>query len=428
MVGTYRPTRGYAVLLALVACSGLAATYVGLTQVRRTHWFDWSDIRVYHKESGWVAGQGTLYQDVPSEYPLAANLLFAACRVVSDFWRPLAAEDTSYALVWIWLAWLVYLAVAHDILTRLGWLALALWLAPGALFFAVFRYDIYPTATTWLALVALRDGRYARGALWVGVTIALKGYALFALPALLVFVMLNRGWGAALKAAVLAVAPFLVANLVVLSFAGFDGMLSPYQFHARRANYGECSLDALYYVMPFLFSGPPRVTGALPGLLQLACAFLAAGMRPRTFDDLVRALLVAVLGFMSFSVFYSPQYCLWILPLACFSRQRSIQRLALAYGWLTFLYFPVYHVIAAQKLTMASAAAAGIGVRLVMFRACVVAVTLLRIVMMACALRRPVARPAVSWFAGSIPMPRLLRPVLGDRMGRESEVNKTTWL
>jgi len=92
-------------------------------------------------------------------------------------------------------------------------------------------------------------------------------------------------------------------------------------------------------------------------------------MRPQSFEDLVNAFLFAVLGFMSFSVFYSPQYVLWVLPLACFSTSRVMLISATTLSWLTYLYFPF------------SSDLRGVG-QLGFFEPMIVAVSLLRLFMM----------------------------------------------
>ncbi|OAI47012.1 hypothetical protein AYO44_10425 [Planctomycetaceae bacterium SCGC AG-212-F19] len=383
----FRPTPLYWRVLAILAALGSAALLLCLCVLPTTHWFDLHDVRIYHDQSRWVVGEGTLYRDVPSEYPLLANLLFGKCRLGAALLSPLIAEPTAYAWLWLTAAWFVFLAVGHLIATRVRPRAVWAWLAPGALFFALFRYDIYPAATTLLALLALRDDKMLRGACWLGVTVALKGYALFLVPAFLVFMLQTAGGLQALRAGIVAAAPFTCANLAVLLVAGWDGMLFPFRFHAQRFNFGESSYDAFYYLGAFLFEEHPTVGGRLPFLLQAGCAILAAAMRPRTFDELIDSFLVALLGFMSFSVFYSPQYILWILPIACFSSSILLHRIAVAYGWLTFLYFPIFHVAGSKSVTLALSVAHGGVVRVVLFRACVILVTFCRFAMIAVAVR-----------------------------------------
>jgi hypothetical protein len=378
-------TRGYFLLVLLVAGAGIGILAFGFHAFPTSHWIDSHDIRIYYQQSRWVAGQGTLYRDIASEYPPAANVLFAAVRLLSDH---LGGGVTAYIYVWSWAGWLVYLGMGHLIATRVSKAGLWIWLAPAPLLFAATRFDVYPAAATLLALLALRDGRLLAGALWLGISIALKGYALFLLPAFLIFVLLNRTWRTAFVAAALSLGPCLLANLVVFAYAGWDGMLSPYRFHAHRANFGESTYDAFYYLFPFLFSEHPTVSGWVPGLLQIVCSLAAMALRPRSFDELVNAFLVALLGFMSFSVFYSPQYCLWLVPFACFSQSRSVWLQSVLFGWVTYLYFPVFHVNGAHKITLATAASAGFTtLRLLIFRACIIAVTLLRFGIMASPLR-----------------------------------------
>jgi hypothetical protein len=72
---------------------------------------------------------------------------------------------------------------------------------------------------------------------------------------------------------------------------------------------------------------------------------------------------------MSFSVFYSPQYVLWILPLVGFSTSPVMLATATFLSWLTYIYFPIsYDLMQAGQPGL--------------FRAMVVAVSLLRLFMM----------------------------------------------
>lgn len=414
MDGKLIPGRTYYALLALVAVAGLGAVYGVLMVLGPMHWLIRYDLRLYQIESAWTATDSVLYRDLPSEYPPAANLLFAACHIMTG------SDLNRFVLVWMSAAWLVYVGAGHLIATRIGLKALGLWLVPSAVYFSCVRFDIYPAAASLLALLAFRENRVLRGAFWFGLAIALKGYALFALPALLVYVLRNRGWRTALIATVLCLGPMMLGNLAVLSYGGWEGMLSPYRFHARRVNFGESTYDALYYLLAFCFDGPPVLGGTGPVLVQLACALGAAALRPKSFAELVHACLLGMLGFMSFSVFYSPQYILWLLPVAAFSEDRTVRRLAIAGAWLTFLYYPIFHVAGSDAVTLATAAEHGGALKLVLFRACVVGVTLVRFALMLAALR--LWMPAKeSWQNHG-----WLALVGRGTMGRKRRVNPTT--
>jgi uncharacterized membrane protein len=240
------------------------------------------------------------------------------------------------------------------------------WLAPAPIYFALFRFDLYPAVATLMSLFAIRRTDYIEGAIWLGVAIALKGYALFLLPAYCVFMVYQRGFAAAIKVGMLAVAPIILSLLTTLTIAGWEGMVAPFKLHAVRTLNGQSTYDAINY----LFGAPVILEGSearwVGQSLQVGSAFAAAAMRPRSFEDLVNAFLFAVLGFMSFSVFYSPQFVLWILPLVCFSGSRVMLISAIFFSWLTYLYFPISFDLGQPGL----------------FKAMVVAVGLLRLFMM----------------------------------------------
>jgi hypothetical protein len=158
-------------------------------------------------------------------------------------------------------------------------------------------------------------------------------------------------------------------------------MVAPFSFHALRMPNGESTYDAFDYLFGSTYTtwfkhffdvpalqGPSEIRWVAQSL-QIGCALAAAAMRPRNFDDLVNAFLFATLGYMSFSVFYSPQWVLWILPLVCFSASRIMLATATFLSWLTYIYFPIsYDLMQARHPSL--------------FKVVVVAVSLLRLIMM----------------------------------------------
>lgn len=338
--------------------------------------FDAHDLNVYFNSAGWIVDGGRLYRDVPSEYPVVANIIFAMLRYLANLIHPGAH---AFYIVWAAVAGLVYICAARRIVKDSTMLAAVAWLAPAPIYFALLRFDIYPAFATLMFLFSARRADYFHGAVWLGVAIALKGYALFLLPAYCVFILHQRGFVAAIKVAALAGAPTVLGLLVILSLFGWEGMAAPFMFHAVRTFNGQSTYDAINY----LFGNPespllewlelrwPKVQWSEVQLaapsLQIGCALFAAAMRPRSFGDLVDALLFAALGFISFSVFYSPQFVLWILPLACFSTSRRMLLSAIGFSYLTYLYFPISY-----DLTLYPSA----------LRAMVIVVSVLRLFMM----------------------------------------------
>jgi hypothetical protein len=305
------------------------------------------DLNVFYKSSRWAAGEGWLYKDVFSEYPLLPNLFFGAVRAVSDHLSPMPAGLDSFAWVWISVAWITYVFLVRLMAIETSAAATFwLWVAPAPLYFSLFRYDLYPAAMTFLCLLSLRRGDVLRGGLWLGLTIAAKGYALFLLPAFGVYLLRSCARRRAVCAAGLAIAPLALCTLAVFAYAGPSGVAMPYAFHAKRGLNNESTYDALVDLTGLAFirgvSDHPWIAQAL----QASMSLLAAGLmllRRASFDDLVNAFLLALTGFMAFSIFYSPQFLLWILPVACFSSGALIRAATVAFSWLTFFYYPIVY-------------------------------------------------------------------------------------
>jgi hypothetical protein len=256
-------------------------------------------------------------------------------------------------------------------------------LAPAPIYFALYRYDLYPALATLISLFAIRRAAYIEGALWLGIAAALKGYPLFLLPAYCVFIVYQRGLTAAIIVGGLIVAPMILSVLATFGFAGWEGVIAPFKFHLVRTLNDESTYDAVNY----LFHAPVTLwVNDAPWIawsLQVAAALAAAATRPRRFEDLINSFLFSVLGFMSFSVFYSPQFVLWVLPLVYFSTSRAMLITTILFSWLTYLYFPISSDLRYAKPFLLKAA--------------VITISLLRIIMMFLAWRG---------LAGSIEKPR----------------------
>lgn len=353
-----------AIFIAFLAIGG----HLGTVNVR--YLFDDHDIGVYFRSSRWIVEGSILYNDVFSEYPLLANAIFAAIRYVTEATFP---GNLGFQYLWVLMAGVIYALATIRVATFASLLSAAIWLAPASIYFALFRYDIYPAVATLFGLFAIRRESYMAGAIWFGVAIALKGYALFMVPALWVFVFYRRGPVVAVCVGIVAIVPMIASLAVIYGFAGWEGVTAPFRFHLGRGFNRELTYDALNYVLGTRLQAEhiPFVSPALQALASLA----AAAMRPRSFDDLVNAMTFAIIGYVTFSVFYSPQFILWLLPTVCFAKSRMMAVLALLLAWLTYMYFPVAWDLA------------NMGASSEPLHALIVVVTALRVSMMVVAVR-----------------------------------------
>ncbi len=289
-------------LLLLIGFTGIVLLYLSWEFIIENRYFDRSDLDVYFKESRWVVGQGVLYKEVFSEYPLLANLIFGFVRFSSELLHPLSSSYHSFTLVWVSFAWCLYLGMTYLIITKTSAQSLLIWLAPGVLFLSLLRFDIYPSITTFLFFVSLKQEKYFQSAFWLGITIAVKGYALFTMPAYFVFLFYKKGFWGAVKLAIFTLFPFVFCNIIVFAYAGYKGFIMPYAFHASRRQDGASTYDAISYLSSFLGCGSLSIPPKVAQLLQILTSLIAAGLRPKRFKDVVDAFLLSIVGFLTFHV------------------------------------------------------------------------------------------------------------------------------
>jgi uncharacterized membrane protein len=203
---------------------------------------------------------------------------------------------------------------------RRPWDAALLALAPTLALTGTINWDLYAVALLAVGMLAWARGRPVGAGVLIGLATAAKFYPLFALGPLLVLCVRAgrvREGVAAVSAAVLA---WLAVNVPVL-LADFEGWSRFYALSQERG----AGFSSVWFVLQQAGRGVPEdalnlVAGGLFVLVCLGVAVLAlaAPRRPR----LPQLLLLVVAGFLLTNKVYSPQYVLWLLPLAALARPR----------------------------------------------------------------------------------------------------------
>ena len=347
----------WSVFLALFAAYPLLCLSVArVAHLRRILLFDPHDLRIYFNSAGWVAGQGKLYLNVRSEYPILANLIFGFVRWLSLKVRILNDELGNFSLIWMAFAALALLCLfaclgKRNIVWR-TWLIVLL-LAPATVYFSLLRYDIYPIVFCFFGLDCMRRRKWQLGALLLGFCIALKGYALILVPALFVFCFFQIGMADALVVALIALLPFLASHVAVFVWGGQEALLAPYKLQVFRGFNGESSFDSLFFLASRLGVSEPTIAklsawllkAHIPTVFQAAVGLGVCLLRPTRFELFVDAALFSVLGFITFSPFYSPQYVLWLIPFLLFTADQILLFLGILLAWSSYLYFPVSYYL-----------------------------------------------------------------------------------
>jgi uncharacterized membrane protein len=323
--------------------------------------------------SGQVTGAVSVpYRDHPVEYPpVIGGLMWSAAELTAVFHPSESADAAGSHNTTFFNVTALGLAICALVSTwtvaklagrRRVWDAAMVALSPALFMHAFTNWDLAAVALTGLGLWAWSRGSPVWAGALLGVGIATKLYPVFVLLALLMLCARAGRWQAAAKATGAAVAGvalcYLPAILISKPFpfpnstcaghhqlAGWRWFLSLSQ--TRGADWGSVWLVAQNVFRGDAFGNALNAApacGASPTTLNvLSGAFVLvvvaavgalvalAPRRPRVGQ--VAFLLVA--GFIIFNKVDSPQYVLWLVPLAVLARPR----------WTLLLIWQVVEVI-----------------------------------------------------------------------------------
>jgi uncharacterized membrane protein len=176
----------------------------------------------------------------------------------------------------------------------------------------------------------------------VGLGTAAKLYPVLALGAFLVVALRRRQVGDAGIAVAAAVVAWLVVDVPVL-FYGPDGWLAFWRFNSDRG----VDLGSLWLVAQQLgHTATPHVINltswAVLGLVSLGVLLL--GLRAPELPRVPQLLLLLLLGFLLVNKVYSPQYVLWLLPVAALARPRWRDLLVWQAGEVLYFAMVWFHL------------------------------------------------------------------------------------
>jgi uncharacterized membrane protein len=249
---------------------------------------------------------------------------------VADLWGlpGMRTEVNTYFLV---TALLLFACGIGAVLFLAGaspgrpWDAMAFALSPTLLVAALVNWDLLAVLFTAGALWAWARGRPLLAGVMVGLGVAAKLYPLFLLGAFLVDVLWSGpgrrhrpgGWTLAVFG---AAAAWLVANLPAL-LTGPSAWRVFWSFNADRG----ADLGSLWLVLDQLgvHSDAHRINLVSAVLFAAACgAILLVGLRAPRRPQVAQIAFLVVAAFLLVNKVYSPQYVLWLLPLAALARPR----------------------------------------------------------------------------------------------------------
>lgn len=255
---------------------------------------------------------------------------------------PLVAEVVMFfniSAFGLALAWLVTVWATAMLAGRRIWDAALVAGSPLLIFQIFTNFDALAVACATAAMLAWARRKPVLAGVLIGVGVALKLYPAFLLGPLLVLCLRTGRMREFAKTAGAAVLTWALVNLPVLLLFP-RGWSEFYRLNSRRGD----DMDSIYNVVksftgwqgfdPGLgFWEPPTVTNTVSAVLFLVCcaaiAYLAltAARRPR----FAQLAFLVVAAFLLTNKVWSPQFSLWLVPLAVLALPH--RRILLA--WMT---------------------------------------------------------------------------------------------
>lgn len=271
------------------------------------------------------------YVDHDVEYPVVIGGLM---------WLAGEASDNASDFYAVTAGILLACAVAAAVLTgrtagrRRPWDAMLFALAPGLLLHGTTNWDLAAVALAAAALYAWSRRQPEMAGIWLGLAIATKLYPVLFLAGLFFLCLRARRLGDFFRAAfvtgatvLLVYAPIVLAS-GTFTFDGCDGKVRQAAwlkfFTLNRCRGADW--DSLAFAWSKISGHTIEVSrlNMLTGLLTVVVVVavgtitLVAPRRPR----LPQVLFLLVAGFLVVNKVNSPQYTLWLIPLAALARPR----------------------------------------------------------------------------------------------------------
>lgn len=328
--GWWTPLR---VVLAL-AVVGFLAGYLLKVPCIWSGWADpgrythmcYSDIPPLYSLRGFADGL-IPYLDTPRaghemlEYPVLTGMFMLVASWLTPADSPDAAA-TFFSVNALMLLVCLLVTVAATALTvrRRPWDAAMVALAPGVILAATINWDLLAIALTSVALALWARRHPALAGVALGLAIAAKFYPVLLIGPLFLLCLRARrmrSFAAALAGGAVA---WLVVNLPFM-IGNFAGWAHFYAFSSIRGeDFGSIWLALSTVGLPVAREDLNLAAAVLFGICCLGIAALALGARRR--PRLAQLCFLVVAAFLLTNKVYSPQYVLWLIPLAALARPR----------------------------------------------------------------------------------------------------------
>lgn len=304
----------------------------------------------------WQEGGITRYM----EYPVLSGIFQWICalianalyKVVNLFPGHSIPQVTVYFMVTalaLAACWTYMVRLVADLAGNRVWDTVLVAASPIVAVHAFSNWDIVPALCTIAAMHSVRRTQLVRAGVWIGLGIAFKLWPLYLLGAYLVLAIRGRTIAPWLKVAGVAALTWAAVNLpIALKYP--DAWREFFRLNQERG----AEWTTLYAVtnrMGLTNWTPEQLNAISLALFGLSClGILWIGLRAPQAPRVAQLAFLIVASFLLFNKVWSPQYSLWLVPLAVLALPQW--RLLLSWMVSEVLVWPIltWHMMGEEKL------------------------------------------------------------------------------
>jgi len=304
----------------------------------------YTDIHPFYTLKGFAEGifpyLGNATPDQMVDAPVLVGLFMQVAATITKFFSGIWPQADAGILYYDITVMLLFFALLVTVIATLKtvksrpWDAAMIALAPMMILAATISWDLLAIACVSLAFLNYRNGKLLTTGIFLGLALASAHYPIAIFIALIILALRSRDWNASIKISVTAVIIWLAINLP-FAVMHFDGWIVIY----KKILTSGSELGSIWYAITQI--GGPSVNTTLlnfASLLLFAAAAigilaitLQAPVPPRT----ASIVFLVVAAFALVAKGYSPQFGLWLIPLAVLARPR----------WRDFLIWQTCQVV-----------------------------------------------------------------------------------
>ena len=287
----------------------------------------YSDIPALYADRGFIEGIFPYLQagsnGIYLEYPVGTRIFIYIAAVltgwVTSFYPDGYRAFFDVNIVLLFIPFVITVIATALTQPRYPWRAAMVVFAPTMILAATINWDLIPIALVAVAFLAWSKDKAVLTGIFLGLAIASKFYPIFLLVGFVLLAWRAKSWRPTLIMIVAAIGTFLAIN-IPFATAHFEGWAAFYTFNFGRA----IDFGSFWYAITQI--GLPTVpenllnfaSTVIFAVLLVAIAILVK--KAPTTPTIAQISFLILAAFVITNKVYSPQYVLWLVPLAVLAR------------------------------------------------------------------------------------------------------------